>query len=256
MDEQRAVTVVPVSEMDKSPAGMMAMAVANGQDLVQLEKLLDLQIRWEENEAKKAYHKAMAAFKSDPPKIDKDQHVKFETAKGKTEYKHASLANVTDKINRALSEHGLSAGWKQAQGEGGILSVTCTITHELGHSESTTLSAGLDLSGGKNNIQALGSTNSYLERYTILALTGLATKEMDDDGVGSEQPEYVTGDQRDEIVALLAFTNSANAAFWNFAGGKNIDEIPLKNANKVIAMLRKKKAGMEKPKTRQPGDEG
>ena len=45
--------------------------------------------------------------------------------------------------------------------------------------------APLDTSGGKNNIQAMGSAVSYLERYTLLAITGLSTKEMDDDGRGA-----------------------------------------------------------------------
>ena len=46
-----------------------------------------------------------------------------------------------------------------------------------------------DDSGGKNPIQSIGSTITYLERYTILALTGLATKEQDDDGKSANQTQ-------------------------------------------------------------------
>ena len=80
--------------VDNSPAGMMRTVLEAGKDLEKMEKWLDLQIRWEENEAKKAYHKAMAAFKSNPPEIGKDRHVSFDTQKGKTEYNHASLFTV------------------------------------------------------------------------------------------------------------------------------------------------------------------
>ena len=85
------------------------------------------------NEARKAYHVAMTAFKANPPQIDKDAHVSYSTSKGRTDYKHATLANVTNKINAALSEHGLSAAWQTEQDEKGI-AVTCKITHVLGHS--------------------------------------------------------------------------------------------------------------------------
>jgi len=163
---------------DQSPMAMMTLAMAQGADLGQLEKMMELQIRWEGNEAKKAYVKAMAAFKADPPKINKDRKVSF----NKTNYSHASLGNVTEKINSGLGEHGLSAAWATEQ-NGTSIKVTCTITHMLGHSESTSLVAPADTSGAKNGIQAIGSTISYLQRYTILALTGLATQDQDDDGV-------------------------------------------------------------------------
>ena len=160
---------VPVN----SPAEMIKMAVTGKADLDKLEKLLAIQERWDANEAKKAYHVAMAQFKANPPKIDKDKTVSFSTTTGKTSYDHASLANVTEKISEALSKCGLSASWKTQQ-NGNIL-VTCKITHVKGHSEETTLSAPADTSGSKNAIQAIGSTITYLERYTLLALTGLAT---------------------------------------------------------------------------------
>ena len=55
----------------------------------------------------------------------------------------------------------------------------------MGHSESVTLDAFKEDSGTKNNIQAMGSSITYLERYTLFAATGLASEEQDDDGAGS-----------------------------------------------------------------------
>ena len=60
----------------------------------------------------------------------------------------------------------------------------------MGHSESTTLQSPPDASGGKNSIQAIGSAVTYLSRYTLLAITGLATGENEDDGQGYE-PEKI-----------------------------------------------------------------
>lgn len=166
--------------------GIIAAASTDGSvDADKLMKLLEANERYEQNEARKAYHVAMAAFKAAPPKILKDRHVKYETTKGVTEYNHAGLDNATDMINAALSAHGLTASWKTGQKETGQVEVTCFVTHILGHSESCYLFSPPDSSGGKNAIQGIGSAITYLERYTLLAITGLATSDMDDDGNGA-----------------------------------------------------------------------
>jgi hypothetical protein len=168
----------------------------NNVDIDKLAKLLDIQERWEANEAKKAYVEAMAAFKASPPTIYKDRHVK----NGNTEYDHASLENVTATINEALSKHGLTASWTTVQADKGV-TVTCRITHVLGHSEQTSLTSGPDTSGSKNPIQALGSAVSYLQRYTLLSLAGLATEGQDDDGAAAEkQPDLPEPNEAEKKV--------------------------------------------------------
>ncbi len=177
------------NELQKTESPLMAAAAlvqqADGKiDVDKLEALLKVQMQWEANEAKKAYVVAMAAFKENPPEILKDKTVSYETQKGVTSYKHATLHNVTSKINTELSKHGLTASWVTSQDNSGV-KVTCKITHVMGHSEECCLTAPPDLTGSKNAIQAIGSTVQYLQRYTILALTGLATCGTDDDGKSS-----------------------------------------------------------------------
>ncbi len=176
----------PQAESPLAAAAMLLQKADGKIDVGQLEALLKVQMQYEANEAKKAYVVAMAAFKADPPEIFKDKTVSF----GQTSYSHATLSNVTALINKALSGHGLTASWVTSQ-ENGSVKVTCKITHVFGHSEETCLSAAPDKSGSKNDIQAIGSTVTYLQRYTLLALTGLATSEQDDDGKGADPPPGV-----------------------------------------------------------------
>lgn len=229
-----------------TPAKIILEAISKGMDLEKLEKLMKLQERWETNEAKKAYTEAMAQFKINAPKIDKDQHVKFETSKGTTEYKHASLWNVTEKINTALAEHGLSASWITVQDERGI-TVTCTITHSMGHSECTSLTAAPDVSGSKNPIQAIGSTISYLERYTILALTGLATQDMDTDG-RIEEVQYISEDQLSKIKDYVDNYEVNVPKFLLYMEAESLEKIETRNYNKAIAALEAKRNAKEKEK--------
>jgi hypothetical protein len=224
-----------IEARQNSPAALIQSAISGGADLEKLEKLLALQERWEANEAKKAYVAAMAAFKANPPRIEKTKTVSFSG----TTYKHALLADAAEKINRALSQHGLSAAWTTKQ-EGDAITVICTITHDMGHSESTSLTAGPDKSGAKNAIQAIGSTVSYLERYTLFALTGLASHDMDDDGRGAT--EYVTEEQSNELYALLIENGRDIAKFLSYMKVEALAEIPAKKfgqaKNSILAAIK------------------
>lgn len=245
------IEVYQTQAIQTTPAQLLNLAIEKGADLDKLEKLMDLQIRWEEREAKKAYTEAMATFKAHPPEIDKDKHVRFDTQKGVTEYNHASLANVTDKLNAGLSKHGLSASWTNVQGDNSI-SVTCRIAHIMGHSEETTLTAPPDTSGSKNSIQAIGSSITYLQRYTLMSLVGLAARDQDDDGKGAEAI-HITDEQVKTISELLKKKNIQKASFLKHMKAESFETIPGEEFTKAVAALKAKPD--PKPKERQPGED-
>lgn len=180
-----------------APQQLLQMAVQQGANLEQLKQLMDLQERWERNEARKAFVHAMNQFKANPPVIEKNKHVKF----GQTEYDHATLDHVCKQVTKGLGEHGISHRWRVDQ-ENGSIKVVCILTHEMGHSEETALIGSPDTSGSKNGIQAIGSTVTYLQRYTLLAATGLAASNGDDDGSSS-------GPRMDDLMEHL--DNISNA---------------------------------------------
>ena len=175
---QEPAQVVPAP---LSPMSMIQLAVSRGAGIDELTKLMDLQERVEKNDARKAFVQALNEFKANPPEILKNKAVAFGGA-GKTAYKHATLDNVSGIIGAALAKVGISHRWDTEQLEGGLIRVTCVLTHSLGHSERVPLQASPDSSGSKNAIQAVGSTVTYLQRYTLLAATGMAVHDQDDDG--------------------------------------------------------------------------
>lgn len=209
MSKQMAVVepdlrVAPVVQQQAvTPMTMLQMAVQQGADLDKLQKLMDLQERWEKNEARKAFTEALGAFKANPPELTKNKQVGFDTSKGRTEYRHATLDEVSLKIGQALSTHGLSHRWDVKQTDGRVV-VTCFITHRMGHSESVTMEGSPDTSGTKNSIQAIASTVTYLQRYTLLSATGMAVKDQDDDGRGGARgmPDQMYTDFVSAIDAL------------------------------------------------------
>ena len=244
---------------EESSTTMVMMAMQKGYTPEIIEKMMDLAERNEKNEARKAYHRAMAQFKSNPPEIEKDKKVSFQAGGKEVGYSHASLGNVAHKINKALSDCDLSASWTTKQ-DNGAITVTCRITHAQGHSEETSLTAAPDLSGSKNAIQAMGSTISYLERYTVLALTGLATADMDDDGVKSETVEYITPKEAADIIQLMTATGTETGKFLEYLKEEAIDSIPASKLKMAMTALSAKKKAMEKKKAekpeREPGEDG
>jgi ERF superfamily len=164
-----------------TPMTLIDIAVQKGASVEQLSQLLDLQMRWEANEAKKAYQKAMAAFKAEVPGIIKNRTASFAGKSGGTvQYDYATLDNVCDKLIPALSKHGLTHKWRTSQ-EGPKIRVTCVLSHGIHSEDGATLEASPDDTGGKNAIQAIGSTKSYLERYTFLSACGVAVRGQDTD---------------------------------------------------------------------------
>lgn len=208
-------------------------------DVAKLEKLLDVKERWEANEARKAFTAAKAAFKAEAPRLLKNRKVAFPSQKGRTEYDHATLDAITEALSPVLAKHGLAFSWETTQNEAGLVRVACVLTHVLGHSERVALQAAADQSGSKNPIQAIGSTVTYLERYTLLAITGLATAEQDDDGAGSST--VLDAEQKDTLIATMREVGADTGKFMTYLGVESLDVLPAHRFEEAMTALRAKK---------------
>ena len=208
--EQPERAVVASQPTVATPAMLLQIAVERGQPLEYVEKLMQLQERYEANEARKAYNEAFSAFKSEAVKIVKNRKVTDGPLKGKG---YAELFAVVNAVTPALSQHGLSASWKLTKDEPQWIEVTCTLKHISGHSESVSMGGPPDAGGAKNKIMERASTVSYLERYTLKAILGLSEQDDDDNG-GAARDEWVQrAEETTDEKALNSLVREANAAF-------------------------------------------
>jgi hypothetical protein len=216
-----------------SPMGMMLAAIQQGATLEQVEKMMDLQERWERTEAKKAYDAAFANFKAEAVRIIKGRKVTDGPLKNKS---YAELHDVVDAVTPALSKHGLSSSWKLTRDEKDWMEVTCYLRHVGGHEESVSMGGPPDAGGAKNAIQARASTKTYLERYTLKGITGLSEQDDDDDGGGARTPKFITQVQQLRISRVLEQCGpGAQQAFS--ANWPNLSEIPSDRFDTEIAAL-------------------
>lgn len=223
-------SALAVQHAQQSPGYLLQLAVEQGADIDKLERLMALKERYDKIEAQKAMSADFARFKACAITIIRAKKITDGPLKGK---KHAELAGIVNAVTPKLSEFGLSVSWKLTKDERDWMEVTCTLHHIGGFTETVSMGGAPDTGPGRNAIQARGSVKTYLERYTVLAILGLAAQDADDDGAGGAQEHGKT-----DISALLVglggmATDSAAHQYWivnrealkdDWAAGKRFKE--------------------------------
>lgn len=229
--------VGPSERLPMTPMDMLNRAVASGANIDVLEKLMGLQERWQSQQARMAFDDAVAQAKKEIPVIIKN-------ATGHNSKKYANFAAIAKVVDPVLGSHGLSYRFKTAQSEKGI-AVTCILAHKAGHFEETTLAGPADASGSKNAIQAIGSTLTYLQRYGLVQMLGLAAAE-DDDGASAGLGESVSDEQLLQLNELIQEVDANMAAFVKLLKVASLDQLPARQFDSALALLKAKKAEMKK----------
>lgn len=201
-------------------------AFARG-DLSIVEKAMTLQLRWEDAQARRDFDEAIAAAKAEIPLIIKNRQA--------LNGKYADFAAIASVVDPIISKYGLSYRFRTLQND--RINVTCVLSHKSGHSEENTLSGPPDKTGSKNEIQAIGSTLSYLSRYSLVQALGLAASN-DDDGKLSEASAQTISDEQIEVISARIRKSKADLPkFLAWVGVEEIQMIPASRFNACLAAL-------------------
>lgn len=200
--EAEAVIVHPMPVV--TPMAMIERALATNAGAEIIEKLMALQERHDANMGRRAFDEAISKAKAEIPPIVKNRTVNYEPkGGGKVNYQFEDLSEIARTVDPILSRYGLSYRFRTRQ-DGSTVTVTCVLSHQAGYSEETVLSGQADNSGSKNAIQAVGSTVTYLQRYTLKAGLGLAaTTDTDGATPAKDADKNITEDQYHELTDLI-----------------------------------------------------
>lgn len=235
--------VVPMTEPVTAPTPheLLSRAVLAGAPFDVVERLSKLCERWDDRQIRKAFENAMAAARAEGvPIITKSRTVDFTTAKGRTRYDYEEFADVMRVADSVFPRHGIAYRFRPTQ-DGNKVTVTCILSHRDGYWEEHSLSAIADESGNKNTIQAVGSTVTYLQRYTLKSALGLAAS-VDDDGRGAGGlKETVSPEQALEIHNLIEETGSNHELFCKFMRVSDVESIPADRFAFAKAQLERKR---------------
>ena len=224
-----------------TPMDLMQQAIETG-NLDALERLQAMQERWEDRQAEKALHEALAAFQASVPHIKKERTA-GERAGAGYGYSYAALDDIERAIRPVLAEHGLSYTHDIAI-DGADMTVTCTIFHVDGAKRSSQWVGPASGDGKMNAIQKVGSATTYGRRYSLINALGLTTTDHDDDGAGSfQQPTGpIDEDQLRTLTARCAEVDADVRAFCGVLGVQALAELPADQFGRAMVLLQKKAA--------------
>ncbi|MEX3315718.1 ERF family protein [Sulfitobacter sp. PS-8MA] len=219
------------------------VAMDPNSDLAKLERMLELKEKHDAQNAKAAFDAAFAKASASFPEIPLNGENKHQ----KTRY--ALLKDIIKLTRPVLAEHGLALSFSTETTEKEVI-VTAELSHENGHTKRNSLPLPRDAGAGRNAVQAIGSTQTYGQRYTAQAILGLSLGEdVEDDGVtAANGTETVTAEQFVTLRDLIAETGTDEAKFHLAFGHKDpanadLQLFPAARFNEAKAMLERKKGG-------------
>lgn len=233
--ELRTVDQLPIAPAASESAAILSvierMAMNPEIDPDRIERFIELKERIEAKAARIAFDSAIAEAKAQIGPIEKNRE-------GHNKVRYADFAAYARVVDPIITQLGLSYRFRTEQSD--RITVFCVVSGH-GHHEENSLSGPADTSGSKNAIQSIGSTLSYLQRYTLIQALGLSASQ-DDDGQSSGAGEVIDAEQVAVLRALLDETQSDTAKFCQVMKVDGLPSIPASKFKDAVAKLNAKKA--------------
>jgi hypothetical protein len=233
------------------PSSILALieriALNPGADVEKLERMMAMYQRLKAKEAELAYNAAKGRIlkKLTSIKIVKNRSVLHEIEQGKPQksayeaFKYAPLEEIDKHLRPLLAEEEMDISYSNEPREGGVILIRGRLKHlPSGHYEDSFMAAPPDTTGGKSDVQAVGSTNSFLRRYVACNIFNIVVVGDDDDGVGGTIDEAQT-----KTILDLVKRAKVASKFLKYMKAKSIEEAgSLKAAVATIAARDYRKA--------------
>ena len=206
-------------------------------DIDKMERLIAMQERIQERQAKADFTAAKLAMRPLLPAIDMRGHIvirdKNDPDKIIQDTPFARFEDIHFAIMPVLTAHGFDLSYRNGLSPDGKVRVTTILSHIGGHSEQTDFDLPHDSSGSKNSVQAVGSSTQYGKRYGTLSILNIRVAGQDDDANTAVAPQTITVKQYDELQKLIVATQSDSVKFVQYlvgAGrinaGDGLDDLP------------------------------
>ncbi len=164
-----------------TPIQLISQAIGKG-NIDSMERLFNLQERWEKNQAKKAYDEAMSRFQASCP-IIKRKKEGSRTKSGQLAFKYAPLELIVKEVQPVLRENDLSYDFKPEKNDAGkIVAVRCYAKHKDGHSDFSEMP--VSEGGGTpimSNAQIVAANISFSKRHAFCNIFGIVTEDEDNE---------------------------------------------------------------------------
>lgn len=230
------------------PFSLLALALQNphvAQNVDVIERLVALQERATERNARAAFFEAKAAFQAECPEIRKSRKADIATKSGaRFGYTYAPLEEITRTILPVLAKHGLSFTWDVAEGSAKVLAVSCILRHIEGHEDRATFPVPVETGGRMSDAQAMGAALTYGRRQSLIAVLGLTTADEDTDAAHRAEPKTartITREQLADLEALIDEVGADRGKFLAWLDVPDLTQLTATDLPKAIKALEKKR---------------
>jgi hypothetical protein len=208
-----------------TPMDLLQLAIEKEGSIDVIERLAALQMQIQDRDDRVAFSEAMASFRDNVPVIIRERPIHGKNdANGKQGpllYKGVALEDVATPLSKALLAHGITYRFKSADLPDGRTRVTCLLRLKgtAYEEEGATLAAPTDTSGGKDTLKGVGSTVSYLEKYTLLQSCGVHVYGADPE---STETEGITQSAGADWVAKIQEASTAEECMKSWTEANNV----------------------------------
>lgn len=206
-------------------------------DPIKFDRLLIAQERLSAKEARITYDTAFAAMQAELPVIV--ERGVLPGLNGQPGSTYALWEDINEVIKPILSRYGFGLRFKVGQDHNTII-ITAVLSHASGHAEDTTMRLPIDLSGGKNGVQAIGSSTSYGKRYTASALLNLTSRGEDDDGKAALGTARITAEEVAALRRKISEVKGDERRLLAYLGLPSLEEMPPSQLEKARSILETK----------------
>ncbi len=234
---------VAISETQSFLALIERLATDPNVDPAKISAILDIQERMIAKRAEAEFNEAFLRLRGKLPIIKKGDIVAYENKKtGKMEeaFKFAKWEKVQAIIDDIIASEGFDLTFDSTVHPNGT-AVVAILHHTGGHTRRTsTPPIPIDSGGGKNNVQGVGSSMSYGQRYATKFALNLRFEDDDDAhlaGVVFISPAQVT-----QVNALIAETKTDLTRFLHTMNVAAVESLTTELLPVALNMLQSKKA--------------
>lgn len=219
--------VSTLPETQEEATSLVRLAIDKGVDVAVLERIVALQERISDRNARMSFVQAMAKFQAEVGPVPKTHAITVDRNGTKqVRSRFAPLHVIAEHIREPLARNGLSYSWDSTV-TAEMVEIRCTLRHIDGHQETASFTCKVaDASApGMSGVQVGGSARTYGERYSLVQALGLTTADEDTDG--EEEPGApVSEEQFNELAKLANEVKADLKKFCEFLGVESLREIP------------------------------
>ena len=215
----------------------VAQAIEQKVTVENLEKILAFMKGVKAEQAKEAFVQAMSVFQDSCPVIKKTKKVLNKD--GRTvRYQYAPLDSIVEQIKKPLKEAGVSYRWETKNANGEITAI-CTVTHILGHSESSEFAVPIDKEGFMTAPQKYASALTFAKRYSLCNALGISTGDEDTDATDVGKEKTAKSDKSKIIFLLKTLGKKAGTKEDVIDGVKDLAQLDLtkENFSEIVGRL-------------------